>query len=86
MISKRSVILQKLSMVIAVGGYMFCILILPDPLLGRSVFLAMFVGSCIWHVLNTICPHCKRVNGLKPKPFAQNAGICIHCHKQVDYK
>lgn len=84
--SKLSVILQKTSMVVAVSGYMFCILILPDPLLWRSAFLVMFVGSCIWHVINTICPHCRCVNGLKPKPFAPNAGTCIHCQQQVDYK
>lgn len=84
--SKLSVMLQKASMLISVVGYMLCVLVLSDVSAWRIVFLVLFVGSCMWHVINTICPHCKLVNGIKPKPFAKNAGICIHCHKQVDYK
>ena len=84
--SKLSVILQKLSMLISVVGYMACILPQKDLVILSYVFLVIFVGSCIWHVINTICPHCHRVSGLKPKPFAHNAGKCIHCGEKVVYK
>lgn len=83
--SKLSVILQKVSMAISVVGYLACVLPQEDIKIWPSVFLVLFIGSCIWHVVNTICPHCGRV-GLKPKPFAPNAGTCLHCNQQVDYK
>ena len=86
MISKLSVILQKISMLISVVGYMACVLPQEDLKIWSSVFLIIFVGSCIWHVVNTICPHCKRVSGIKPKPFAKDAGKCIHCGETVKYR
>jgi hypothetical protein len=86
MISKLSVIIQKICILVSGIGCLVCIFALPanDP--WRIGFLVALILSSVWHVANTKCPHCGRFGGLKPKPFDQDAGVCIHCHEPVKYK
>lgn len=86
MISKISVIMQKICIFLSgIGGFV-SITLLPAGSVWRIVFLIALVASSIWHVKNTKCPHCGRYGGLKPKPFAHDAGKCIHCSEQVSYQ
>lgn len=86
MISKISVILQKVCILISGIGCLICIAFLPSASSWRIGFLIALVVSSVWHVINTKCPHCGRFGGIKPKPFEQDAGVCIHCHEPVQYK
>jgi hypothetical protein len=86
MISKISVIIQKLCIIVSGIGCLVSIALLPASSPWRIGFLIALVLSSIWHILNTKCPHCGRFGGLKPKPFAQDAGKCIHCGEQVEYR
>lgn len=86
MISKISVIMQKICMIISGIGCLVCITLLPANSLWRIGFLIALVLSSIWHIINTKCPHCGRFGGLKPKPLAQDAGKCIHCGETVEYR
>lgn len=86
MISKLSVIIQKGCILVSGIGCLICIALLPATSPWRIGFLIALVLSSIWHINNTKCPHCGRFGGLRPKPFAQDAGKCIHCGKIVEYR
>ena len=86
MISKISVILQKICIFLSGIVCLVCIALFPASSPWRIGSLIALVVSSIWHVHNTKCPHCGRYGGLKPKPFDQDAGVCIHCHEPVQYK
>ena len=84
--SKLSVILQKASVLLSAIGYLISVVALPSNSVLRIGLLILLSVSCGWHVINTKCPHCGRVGGLKPKPFTKDAGKCIHCGELVEYK
>lgn len=86
MISKISVILEKICIFLSGIVCFVCIALLPASSLWRIGSLIALIASSIWHVHNTKCPHCGRHGGLKPNPFEQNAGVCIHCGKTVEYR
>ena len=86
MISKVSVLIQKICILVSGIGCLICIVLLPAGSPWRIGFLIALVVSSIWHVHNTKCPHCGRHGGLKPKPLDPDAGVCIHCHERVSYK
>lgn len=48
----------------------------------------LFAYFALVHWYFSACPHCgKRFeNGLVFDPFAQSAGICNHCRKEVKFK
>ena len=86
MISRISVIIQKICIISSGIGCLICIVLLPATSPWRIGFLITLIASSIWHVVNTKCPHCGRFGGLKPKPSAPDAGNCIHCGKTVEYR
>lgn len=86
MISKLSVMIQKGCMLISCIGCVISILLCDASSPWRIGFMVALVASSVWHIINTKCPHCGRFGGLKPKPFAQDAGKCIHCGEAVEYR
>ena len=86
MISKLSVIIQKICILVSGIGCLVCIFALPAKDPWRIGFLVALILSSVWHVANTKCPHCGRFGGLKPKPFEPDAGNCIHCGETVEYR
>lgn len=86
MISKISVLIQKICILVSGIGCLICIILLPAGSPWRIGFLIALIGSSVWHVANTKCPHCGRFGGLKPNPFAADAGKCIHCGVVTEYR
>lgn len=86
MISKISVIIQKICIFLSGVASFISIALLPASSAWRIGCLIALVASSVWHVNNTKCPHCERYGGLKPSPLAKDAGKCIHCGKLVEYK
>lgn len=86
MISKASVMMQKICLFVSGAGCLVSFHLSSSHSTWRICFIIAMVVSCVWHVNNTKCPHCGMVGSLKPKPFAKDAGRCIHCEKTVEYR
>ena len=86
MISRTANIIQKSLMLVCCIGSIFCLISKSVSFPVQTLLFVVLILTCIWHIFMTRCPHCKRFGGIKPKPFAKDAGRCIHCGELVEYK
>lgn len=82
-ISRTSIIMTHILYIIGLGCLIAAVLIRPSTTVWVSLFLT-FTLSTIAFISSTRCPHCRRF-GLKPRPFAKNAGYCNYCGKLIGY-
>lgn len=82
-ISRTSIIMTHILYIIGLGCLTAALLIRPATVVCPVLFL-IFILSNIALIASTRCPHCRRF-GLKPRPFAKNAGYCNYCGKLIGY-
>lgn len=86
MISRKANIIQKSLLLLSCIGYLICILATEAGSVPRIIFCIALAVTTVWHITLSRCPHCGRFGGIKPKPFAPDAGKCIHCGELVEYQ
>ena len=86
MISRIANIIQKCLMLLCCVACVACLITKSVSFPLQTVLIAVLMITCVWQVFLTRCPHCGRFGGIKPKPFAKDAGKCIHCRETVEYR
>lgn len=86
MINRLALIIQRGLMLISCIGCLICIFTLPANSPWRIGFMVSLILASVWHIYLSKCPHCGRFGGIKAKPFAKDAGKCIHCNELVEYQ
>lgn len=82
-ISRTSIIMTHIVYLIGLCCLIAVLLLRPATTVWVVLSL-IFILSNIAFISSTRCPHCRRF-GLKPRPFAKNAGYCNYCGKLIGY-
>lgn len=81
---------KRLIIMISLSIFFILCTVITGSICGNSVWTwisaaGMMICIILHFVLHWRCPHCHR-NGLRPNPFAKDAGHCKFCGKLVEYK